>query len=193
MRLDKWRSSRQNHHSARVGKGRKQIAGSTLNRDLAALQAALSRAVEWGMLAANPVKRSKRSTEDESAVVRYLSVEEEQRLLAALSERDEARRSARRSANEWRIQRGYDVWPEYGKHTDYLTPLVNLALHTALRRGELFQLRWRDIDLDRSLLTVRGSGAKSGQTRHVPLNSAAVQVVSSCKTARAREQSYVFG
>jgi integrase len=38
-------------------------------------------------------------------------------------------------------------------------------------------LRWREVDLQRRILTVRGEGAKTGQTRHVPLNSQAIQVM----------------
>ncbi|WP_032747201.1 tyrosine-type recombinase/integrase, partial [Bifidobacterium longum] len=45
--------------------------------------------------------------------------------------------------------------------TNSLTlPIVRLALETAMRRGELLALRWRDVDLSRGAVTVRE--AKSG-------------------------------
>jgi integrase len=41
--------------------------------------------------------------------------------------------------------------------SDTYWPLWSLALATGLRRGELLGLRWRDLDLDRQLLTVHQS------------------------------------
>ena len=81
---------------------------------------------------------------------------------------------------------GYEPWPEYGTYTDHLTPLVLLAINTGLRRGELFALRWSDVDLGRAVLTVRGKDAKSGQTRHVPLNTEAVAVLRRWRPERRR-------
>lgn len=43
----------------------------------------------------------------------------------------------------------------------------DLALHTGMRRGEQFGLQWKDVDLERGILTVRG---KTGR-RHVVANS----------------------
>jgi integrase len=130
--------------------------------------------------------------EDESAVVRYLSHEEESRLREALTERDDRRRRARESANAWRRERGYEPWPPYGTFTDHVTPLVLLAVNTGLRRGELLQLRWQDLELKARLLTVRGPGAKSGQTRHLPLNSEAVGLLELWRAACADSRSFVF-
>jgi site-specific recombinase XerD len=57
---------------------------------------------------------------------------------------------------------------------------VFLVLHTGLRKGELFGLRWRDIDLDARRLTVARSYRavpKSGKTRQLQLPAAAVPVL----------------
>jgi len=170
--IERWRS-------ARLKDG---IEPSTVNRDLAVLRGALSRAVEWGLLSVHPLARVKASQTDRGSVVRYLSPDEESRLLKALAARDETRREERRRANTWRRERGYRAWPEYGVYTDHLHPLVLLALHTGLRRGELFALRWADVDLVGARLTVRGEKAKSGQTRHVPLNTTAVSTLTTWRS-----------
>lgn len=49
--------------------------------------------------------------------------------------------------------------------------LVRLAMHTGLRRGEQWRLRWSDIGLDGRHLRVQE--AKSGEGRWVPLNAQA--------------------
>lgn len=166
--VERWRA-------ARLKAGRRP---ATVNRDVSALRAALSRAIKWKLLKGpHPLSEVKPLKVDCGGVVRYLTPHEEQRLRATLAARDEGRRAERERANAWRRARGYPEWPAYGTYTDHLTPIVLLALNTGLRRGELFGLRWRDVDLGRALLTVRGDGAKSGQTRHVPLNREAVEVL----------------
>ncbi len=45
---------------------------------------------------------------------------------------------------------------------------VRLALNTGMRRGEILNLRWGDIDLDAKRLTVTKSKTKAGTGRVVP-------------------------
>ncbi len=48
--------------------------------------------------------------------------------------------------------------------------MVLLAMNTGMRRGEIFDLTWQNVDLKKRNLTVEGVAAKSGHTRHIPLN-----------------------
>lgn len=157
------------------------ISKATVNRDVVALKAALSKALEWRKvtrLTTHPLAGALKPYKlDGGAVVRYLTPAEETRLLAALDARDTRRRQERETANAWRRERGYPTLPVFGVYTDHLAPVVRLALQTGLRRGELFGLCWRDVDLGRAVLTVRGDGAKSGQTRYIPLNATALKVL----------------
>jgi integrase len=51
---------------------------------------------------------------------------------------------------------------------DDFRPFVVTALHGGLRRGELFNLRWEDIDFTNRLIVVRDS--KSGDPREIPMD-----------------------
>jgi integrase len=68
-----------------------------------------------------------------------------------------------------------------------------LAVNTGLRRGELLQLRWRDLHLQRRILTVRGDGPKTRQTRDVPLNSEATRVLKAWRPTVVEPGWCVFG
>ena len=180
--IERWRSGRLTAGAALA----------TVNRDLAVVKAALPARSNG---ACSPRIRSPRCgwrSWTAAGIVRYLSPTEETRLRAALIARDTTRRAERASANAWRRERGYALWPEHGSYTDHITPIVLLALNTGLRRGELFNLRWADVDLTRAIVTVKGGGAKSGQTRHVPLNSEAVAVLKAWKPTDADAAAPVF-
>jgi len=167
--LEKWRTKR-------IKDG---ISPVTVNRDIAALKGVLSKAVEWGVLDVHPLARLKPSPVDHSANVRFLSVDEEKRLREALSNREILVKAERISANQWRKKRGYEEKKSLkGKaFVDHLQPMVLLAMNTGLRRGEIFRLEWADLDLKKKILTIHGGHAKTGRTRHVPLNTEALNVL----------------
>jgi integrase len=182
--VEKWRMARK--------KG--GTKDSTINRELNDLKSSLNKAVEWGLLAEHPLATVKRSKVDNNAKVRYLSDEEETRLRQALIDREQRHRHERTNANHWRASRQYPLLKEFNpfEYTDHLAPIVLLAMNTGLRRGELFNLTWDDINLKTGLLTVEGDGAKSGKTRHIPLNDEAIAVIQKWQLTHKVKRGYVF-
>ena len=157
------------------------IEPSTVRRDLDALSSVLTRAVKLDKLAINPVHRIERPKIDRTPKVRYLDTPEEKRLRKALSERDAEMRKARESANRWRKARKQDPLPPLPYFGDHLTPAVLISMNTGMRRGELLALKWSNVDLKGKQLTVEGATAKAGQTRHIPLNDEALDVLKKWK------------
>ena len=49
--------------------------------------------------------------------------------------------------------------------------IMKLALFTGMRRGEMFKLKWGDIDFDRGFINIRGP--KGGRDQKIPLNNEA--------------------
>ena len=65
--------------------------------------------------------------------------------------------------------------------------MMKLALFTGMRRGEMFRLRWRDVDFERGFIHLRDT--KGGIDQSIPLNDAARRLL----TQRPRTRSvYVF-
>jgi integrase len=52
---------------------------------------------------------------------------------------------------------------------------MRLALFTGMRRGELFKLKWNDIDFERGFIHIRDP--KGGPDQKIPLNEAARQLL----------------
>jgi len=182
--VEKWRASR-------INKGAKP---ATVNRDLDDLKSSLTKAVAWGLLEANPIAAVKRSRIDNSRAPRFLSPDEEARLRKALDDREEGIRRERDSANAWRAERTYELLPDLrsAAFADHLKPLVLLSLNTGMRRGELFALAWPSVDLQAGRITVHGATAKSGRTRHLPLNSEALDVLRCWRDQSADKAGFVF-
>lgn len=53
--------------------------------------------------------------------------------------------------------------------------IMRLALFTGMRRGEMFKLKWEDIDFQRGFITIRSP--KGGVSQKIPLNEEARQVL----------------
>jgi len=135
-----------------VGKRRKEVSDWRARREADTLRAALNFAIEGGRLSASPMPKYRQlfGKLTSNARVRYLEPEERQRLEAAL---DHPRTPGR------------------------LRAITRLALHTGMRQGEIFKLRWRDVDLRAGRITVLSVNAKSKRERHIPLNTVALALL----------------
>lgn len=167
--VEKWRTRKLNLNRK----------SNTVNRDIITLKAAISKAVEWEIIQSHPLAKLRPLKADGSPKIRYLERNEESNLRRCLDMREEQLKAARDRANEWRRNRGYELLPNLYDQSlaDYLKPMVLLSINTGLRRGELFNLTWDNIDLKNAILTVSGDSAKSGKTRHIPLNDEALNIL----------------
>lgn len=123
-------------------------ANATINRELAALSSAINHCnKEWDWSLPNPVKG--RMLKEAAHRERYLTRAEVGRLVM------EARKL---------------------RFGDLLGDFIELAVHTGCRRGELLNLDWSRVTLERKreAITLNARHTKSGKPRQVPLNATAV-------------------
>ena len=160
----------------RTEKIRDGLKPTTVNRQLMTLKAVLSKALEWGVIEKHPLTNVKPLKVDSKGKIRYLTDEEEKRLRKALDDREKTIRKERLSGNEWRSTRGKKLLDDLSNKTfsDYLKPMILLAMNTGMRRGEIFDLTWNNVDFKKRNLTIEGTMTKSGSTRHIPLNNEAL-------------------
>ncbi len=69
---------------------------------------------------------------------------------------------------------------------DLVKQIIVTALNTGMRRGEIFNLKWFDIDFNRGLIHIRES--KSGKKRFVPMN----KIIKKLLGDRKKASEYVF-
>lgn len=60
---------------------------------------------------------------------------------------------------------------------DEMRPFVHLAALTGIRQSALLAIQWEDIEPDLTFITVRAETTKTGESRRVPLNNEARQVL----------------
>jgi len=144
----------------------KSVSGSSVLRELESLSAMLNHARrEWGFaLASNPVQSIRRPKAN-APRTRRLDLDEEQHLLLAL-------KSNGRSLNGTFLK---------GTRNPWIMPIVQLALETAMRRGELLGLKWEHINLTKRIAYLPIT--KNGEPRTVPLSSKAHVILSSLPRA----------
>lgn len=166
---------------------------STVNRKMGSISGVFSRAVEWEYISAHPLTKLKQLKVDSMGLVRYLDSDETKRLREALDARQDEARAERETANNWRAGRDKELMPSLLgiPFTDHLKPMVVVSLNTGMRRGEIFDLKWSEVNLSTKTITVAGSTTKTSDTRHIPMNKETFGVLENWKK-QAGKSRYVF-
>jgi len=121
---------------------------NTVIRELAVLSSIINHARrEWGLNIANPVTMIKKPSSTQGRD-RILNDEELDRLFIELE-----------------------------KISPWYKPLVEFALETAMRRGEIMSLLWVNINFEKSVAFLPLT--KNGDSRYVPLSSKAIRIIRS--------------
>jgi len=133
---------------------------NTVIRDLAVLSSIINHARrEWGIGIQNPVEMIRKPNMPPGRD-RILSKEEEVLLLSELQPKD--------------------------RRNPIMLPLVVIAIETAMRRSEILNLRWENVDLLRRVLFLPIT--KNGHSRYVPLSIRAVETFSVMEPTSPRFQ-----
>jgi integrase len=137
-------------------------APATVNRYRATLSSVFTVAYqEWMWIDESPMKRVRKLKEPRGRI-RYLSYEERDRLLPVCLE----------SKNR------------------LLYPIVIIALSTGMRRGEILNLKWSDIDLENDKAVLHNT--KNGERRVVALKRKALEELKKLYLENSRNSLYAF-
>jgi integrase len=71
---------------------------------------------------------------------------------------------------------------------EHLKPIVVVALHTGMRKGEILGLKWRDIDIQTGIIHLFDT--KNGEKREVPMNDMVRRTI--IRVLKNPESQYVF-
>jgi len=138
------------------------LSGATCDHHVKLLRYALNIAVEWDMLDQNPIARVRLFNED-NKVMNSLDDAQLQRLLTVL-------------------------------RTDENRPICQVALFlisTGARLMEALSAEWKNIDQQNRLWRIPAAAAKSKRVKSIPLNDAAISVLSQLETEGKFEHVFI--
>jgi len=144
------------------------------NRTLALISKMLNFALSRDWIEANPAALIEKNKETSRA--RVLSDDEIRELWTTLGE----------------TERQDDAGREVARLNATLNEAFKMRLYTAQRGGEVFRMRWSDLDLDRAWWEIPGESTKNGEIHRVPLVAAAVELLKARQAIARVGATWVF-
>ncbi len=141
-----------------------EVKPATVNREFSRLRHILKCAVDWGYIKENPCRGIKELKEPPGRI-RYLSHEEMDKLLNACDVSSLKENPNNKGRTFSKII------------TAYLKPIVQIAIHSGMRRGEIVNLQWKDIDFKERRIILEKT--KNNERRVIPMNDTLYQVLKS--------------
>jgi integrase len=127
----------------------KTISGSSCNRELSILSDCIKRAInEWGCyIRENPVKPNLRCKENNRRN-RRLEIGEYEKLMSSCK-----------------------------SNRAFWCPVIDFAIHTGMRRGELLNITWDMVQWDKKFIKLPAHITKTNRDRNVPLQPHAIEIL----------------
>ena len=133
-----------------------------LNRYLSTISVVLTAAShDWGWMAHNPARDVRRQKEPRGRM-RFLSEDERARLIDACAT----------------------------SYCPYIYPIVILALSTGMRKSEILNLRWQDVDLEKAVILLYKT--KNNEPRRVAVRGLALELLKQHNKVRRIDTDYLF-
>lgn len=153
-------------------KTERNLKNSSVNRYLEILSKMFNLGIDNEIIRNNPLQKTAKLREDNHKI-RFLTVEEEQRLFNAIE-------------YEQIVIDRYTKQKKIIKPYQFLKPIVTTALQTGMRRGEILNLKWCNIDQTYGFIELLDT--KSGKARKIPISNALQEVFDSID----KTSEYVF-
>ena len=135
-------------------KAERAVKNSTINKYLMLLSKMFKIGIDNEILHKNPIEKVNKLREDNHKI-RYLTIDEEKRLFKEIEK-------------EYEVLDRYTRIKKIVKPYLYLKPIVITALQTGMRRGEILNLKWSNIDFEQGFIELLET--KSGKSRKIPLS-----------------------
>tara|TARA_R100001086_G_scaffold198494_1_gene114828 strand:+ start:327 stop:1307 length:981 start_codon:yes stop_codon:yes gene_type:complete len=125
------------------------VSASSVNRELSIISDCINKATtEWKcFIRENPVKNNLRLKENPS-------------------------RTRRLEGNEYQ-----HLMQSCKNNRAFWCPIIDFAIHTGMRRGELLALTWEMLHLDKKYITLPAEITKTNKVRNVPLQPHAIEIL----------------
>ncbi len=141
---------------------------TTVNRELSVMRKIMRYAFGKGWILKDIFFNAKViDVSSEMERTRLLSKDEETRLLASCHGERQITYKRKWKGKEQEIQATVSV------DNPHLKAMIILAIDSGMRRGEIFKLRWQDIDFDNDLIRIVGTHTKTERERIAPLSQRA--------------------
>lgn len=160
---------------------------STVNRELSVMRKIMRYAFGKGWILRDIFFNAKViETSNEIERKRLLSKAEEMRLLASCQ--------GERQIDYKRTVKGVEkeVTATISVDNPHLKAMIILALDSGMRRGEIFKLRWQDIDFENNSILILGTHTKTERERIAPLSQRAKDEIENLREISKGENPFPF-
>jgi len=160
---------------------------ATVNRELSAMRRMMRFAYGKGWVTKDIFFNAKViDTSSEMERTRLLTADEELRLLEACEGIRDVAYTRQRHGKMETIVAKHDVT------NPHLKSIILIAIDSGLRKGEILQLRWSDLDLENSLIRVLGTHTKTQRERLAPLSDRTKQELSKLRDISVDDRLFCF-